>query len=163
MGEGQIRNSDRDRGLSRRDLIKRGAIMGGVAVWGVPLIKMAMTDDLPTQSLGGATLVVFPGTCEATLLEDPEHTRFVCARNASGAVTAFKTAVKTACTPKCAESTNCAPGTGTCRTNKRTPTTVGTVTCTETFNPSGCPEGSYARGSKEFLCVGVVTCNCVCR
>lgn len=151
------------RPITRRDLIKRGAIVGGVAVWGVPLIKLAVSgDDLPTQTLSGAALVVFPGTCDPTLLDDPSHTRLVCAKSATAAETAFKSAVKAPCAAKCAESTSCASGTA-CNTNKRTPTTVGAVICVETGNLLGCPLGPYARGSKEFTCVGVVTCNCLCR
>lgn len=158
MGENRELDS---RGLGRRELIKRGAIMAGIAVWGVPLIKMAVTDDLPKQHLGGATLAALSSTCGSTLLEDPTHTRLVCAKSTRTAVTAFEKAVNTACIPKCAESTTC--GTGTCKTPKRKPATTSEVTCVETFNPDGCPGGAYARGAKEFTCTGVVTCNCACR
>lgn len=159
MGQGEVR--DAGRRLSRRELIRRGAMVGGVAVWGAPLVKMAVANESPAKSLGGATLVAFPDTCDPVLLGDP-HVRLVCAKNNSGAVNSFKAAVKAVCSDKCGESTTCGTSTA-CRTNKRDPATVSGIICTETGNLAGCPVGPYARGSKEFSCLGVVICNCECR
>ncbi len=146
--------------VTRREMIKRGAIIGGVAVWGVPLIKMAVqNDDAPTR----LTLAAFPQTCEKT--PNLTNTGLVCDTTNAKATAAFKSTLKNFCTRKCADAAGCAPATPSCVPNKTTPyTLIGTVICTETLNLLGCPAtGGYVLGAKEFTCVAVVQCNCGCK
>lgn len=146
--------------VTRREMIKRGAIIGGVAVWGVPLVKLAVqSDDAPTRLM----LAAFPQTCETT--PDVTSTGLVCNTTSSKAAAAFKATLKSFCTSKCAEAAGCAPATPSCVANKRTPyTLIGSVTCTETGNSFGCPANAgYVRNAKEFTCTAVVQCRCECR
>lgn len=155
----ELQGGDTSRRLTRRALIRRGAALGGVALWSAPLIRMAVTDrEARTMSLAA-----FPGTCDATLLDDPETVRLICAKNNRGAEAAFEAVVKAECATRCGEGGGCVAPTDVCGVAKgRSGVSVGAVTCTETGDAAGCPDGSYVRGAKEFSCVAVVTCNCEC-
>ena len=149
--------------LTRRDLIKRAAIVGGAAVWAAPVIRMMAGSGAgpAARSLDGVQLASFHAPCVNTLLQDPLYVATICAKTASAAATAFTSQAKTACTSKCTELGPCV--TGTCKppAGKSGGPTIGTVTCT---GPGAdCPAPPYARNTKVFVCSAIVTCKCVCR
>lgn len=146
------------RRLTRRELIARGAVIGGVAVWSTPLIRMAASGEARN-----ITLAAFPGTCEPTALDDPETVRLVCAKNNRGAESAFNAALKGECTAKCGRGGGCVAPTDVCGLAKgKNAMTVEGLDCTETGNAAGCPDGAYVRGAREFRCSAAVMCNCEC-
>lgn len=153
--------NERPSGLTRRNLIKRGAVLGGVAVWAAPLVKLALTDagDKQAQTLGNAQLVAFEAPCGSVNLASPTYTLTVCAKNVNGARSAFTSAATTACATKCGQLGPC---TGTCRkpAGKAGKPSIGAVTCT---GPGAdCPSPPYGGGTKEWICSAVVTCPCAC-
>lgn len=150
------------RSLTRRQLIKRAAVMGGAAVWATPIIRMAVAGNAATgasRTLIEPRLVAFDGSCGPFLLADPTTTRTVCASTQKKAEIAFKSEVKTDCRAACQTHGPCtAPSL--CNTDERTPADLGVVTCVG--SGLACASAPYGEDGQQWICTAVVACNCVC-
>jgi hypothetical protein len=67
MGEREKPDTGPERGMNRRDLIRRGAIVGGAAVWATPVMQSLSAPAFAQASPR-------PGACEACLASqfDPD-------------------------------------------------------------------------------------------
>lgn len=134
----ELESIDPNLGISRRDLMRKGAVLGGTVLWAAPVVQSFTTPAFatghsPAQGVGGisyvAVLVVCGTNCFVVKYE-PEENRTTCGGGSTGVNMPCCTNFATLCTGTC-------PTTG---TGTFTEGANGTVTYTP---PAGCTVVDY--------------------